>query len=239
MNTTVIRAHVLTLCGICAAGMMNPGTAQASTVYLDYQSIDGNSSSFDIKYKQDHGTQTVSGLAGLMTLSKTDSWYCGSPSTTLKAYCIELEQDISDCSTAYTQTTGLSCLMTADESAGIARLWAHYDAGKLTGNSASAFQLAVWNVLYDTDYTVDKGDLSIKSGSQAVRDLANSMLTWLKSSTSNDPSATLTAYTSNCYQNLITGVYEPVTPVPVPEPATLGIAGLAVLGLVARKHRKI
>jgi len=102
--------------------------------------------------------------------------------------------------------------------------------GPVNVNSA-AFQLAVWNILYDTDNFVDLGTWFAKGDASAIS-LANSWLATLPSSSS----FSLVQLTSLEHQDFVTPG-GPLTQVPEPSPLPLLGAGLAAMTFALRRRK--
>lgn len=115
-----------------------------------------------------------------------------------------------------------------------------------TGNEQAAFQLAVWEIMRETggSFSVTEGSgafflkTSNLSGSALttatdVQTLATSFLTAAQSY-SGPATYSLTKLTNASYQDLV--VAQALAPVPEPESYALFLAGLGVMGLVARRR---
>jgi hypothetical protein len=121
----------------------------------------------------------------------------------------------------------------------LARLFneAYGSAGASNVNSA-AFQLAIWNILYDSDSSVSNGQGSFyaTSGNAAAIAQAN---TWLQNLAADGGSYSITYLHSNAHpesQNFIT-----VSRIPrlVPEPPMLALLALALGAIVLLQGRRV
>lgn len=107
--------------------------------------------------------------------------------------------------------------------------------------SAAAFQVAVWNISFDNDLSLSNGGFKWTGASSAVSIAAQSMLDQV-AAYSGDGYLHWTLYkfespipgpTTTGYQNYVSATYQ------VPEPATLGLTAMALVGLgVAMRRRR-
>ena len=155
-----------------------------------------------------------------------------------EAFCIELDQSHADTGfksyTVGSFSSGQSTLLQGLFSSSYATLG--------TDRDRAAFQTAIWEITHETDAALDAGtgsfwfaylnDNSSTADDQAFLDQVNGFL--LSAANYNGTAKyALTKLESASYQDLLT-----VTAVPEPESYALLLAGLGVIGFVARRRRR-
>lgn len=106
---------------------------------------------------------------------------------------------------------------------------------------SAAFQVAVWEVMFDTDLSLSADNIIGNSlfewtgGASLVLDEANNMLAKVKSyQGTNYQNWNLYKFTSNGYQDYVSATYG----TNVPEPGPLALFGIGLAALALRRKRK-
>lgn len=253
----------LVVAGVVATGFCGLGateSAQAGTI--DVQFI-GASPSASFRYELDGNNRSTT--AGVMNWRRTGGTHIGNPALgDFEAFCIEITQyansgtyDAAGLNVApnpgqfvTNPDPGFGGLgMGADKANQITYLWDQYYAtARTTSSTAAAFQVAVWELVYDTDFDVTTISGSSTSGFRARQHMGSydSFVTttqaYLADVAANwstyTPSFSLLAMSNDNYQDQVFfGADLPGQTVPVPASAWMGLVTLGGLA-VGRKLRK-
>lgn len=225
------------------------GTAPAGTVSLTYDHSTPTAPSGTFQYAA--GTAAVGGTPGPYYFRQNTPINTGLPNT-ITAFCVEVNQPIASGATTYMTYSPLSATpgLTTNQVGLITKLFANdysraWDNTSFAGSSdATAFQLALWEIMYDgqtgSALNVSSGNFQVKSGIAASTiATANSWLTALAGQGSNLGDYQL-VYLKNGYkQDQITMIPNPPKPGnPVPAPAGAVLLGMGGLLAAARNLRK-
>lgn len=156
-----------------------------------------------------------------------------------KTFCIELVQGINQGDIVMYETTSVANApipgpaMGAAAADAISALWAQFWTPSFTNISAAAFQIAIWELVYDTGRDLSSGNF-FANPVQPTTDLDQAIALaqqWLSSIDDNGPKAEyLIALSHPDYQDQITII---------PEPSTLIMwGGLAAMAIGLRSRRK-
>jgi hypothetical protein len=166
----------------------------------------------------------------------------GLPTGVFRTVCIELDQYTRDATydvipVANGPRPGLALSagpMGAPKADMVSRLWAAYwDQANLSAADAAAFQVSIWEIVYDDDLDLFGGAFRANYANLASSPLfVQTANAWLGGMGSLTGSANLVALSSLRYQDQLVMV-------PLPSAALAGIALLACLaGVSVRRHVK-
>lgn len=243
MRRTLIPALV-------AVGAMT-GTAAATSLDIQYLGVD-SLGTYHIRV--DGSNKHV--YAGRMTY-RVDSGSHGSftPGTSFYSFCVDLDQLVKSEPKPYDVHTngagdGLGIDDLAADTGGMGETRAkalsylflnHFeDAVSGSDRKASAFQLAVWEIIYEgTDseslgtLNINQGDFKVTGGNDDAIDDAQDLLDEIAGldGAFGDISNLLVGFGSTQYQDQLTLI-------PLPAPVLMGLAGFGLAAVARRRMRK-
>ncbi len=212
-----------------AAGILalSAGMAAASPVYTHT----GNAQGVNVTIKNWPVSKPINGntvYAGSFNV-KDDA----TPANNFAAWCLDLAKTIAvgdtfkETSTPY-NSNALSQVQ-QDRVQGL--FDAHFETAKSNANSAAAFQLALWEAIYDNTFNLSKGSFAVQGVSSTITGLAQG---FLNSFTAGSQDNYVVSYLQNDRskgQDIVTA-----SPIPLPAAAWLLIGGLGALAAVRRRR---
>ncbi len=160
-------------------------------------------------------------------------------------YCIDLYEYIRFSDAAYTNYQlvdgSMHAFANAQADSDIGKLFTYAASAVTTAIGQSAFQIAVWELAYETsgNYNVGTGNATFFGGSAASSGALAQANSWLQALGTVTSTVNVWALDSKRVGNRI-GYQDQVFAAPVPEPTTYALmaAGLLSVGFVARRRRR-
>lgn len=236
----------LVTAAFAAVSLFAAGAASADTLRYDGAWFGSYFGSYNIR---DGAPSTVNLNVSAGAFRMTDTSGPAAPAgSSFMAWCVDIRHLLNTGSSNYSLENGAAFLGSAVATQ-LERLASYVVANDgnaatttlqsaLTGNRQSAaFQLAVWEVVNEgsaASYNVNSGDFYVSSGDSSVRQLANDWLTGTTAWTGPSTQSLNIWSGPNSTQDL--GVFAPI---PEPETYAMLLAGLGLMGFVARRRRRI
>ncbi len=226
MRTTVFALGLIAACGAASAGTLK-GKFTYTLSQNSNITASGGIYNGDVKTVQFHWTRTDAPGAGVDNTVPI----------TFDTYCVDLAQNVSSGNTyTYNVLSLTDAGYTPAQQSMLRQLWTSYKPGADTANESAALQLAIWEVIYDTNNNLSTGTFKVNSTS-TQRTAAQALITNAANALSNPAPGgapilrELVVLRSSSAQDQITEL--PPT-VPTPGAAALAVAGL----LMAAPRRK-
>jgi hypothetical protein len=224
LNAFVTVTALVALCGVSNAGLI---TAKYTSNLSQSAKITG-----PYGYNNDN-VNTVA-----FHWTRTDAAGPGVDSTvpvTFDTYCVDLSQSVrSNTNTTYQVVSMTDAGYSVARQNLLTQLWQTYKPGIDTAAESAAFQLAVWEIIYDTNMDTNSGTFKVNSSTN-LRNAAQALVTSasnLAGSPNGPANIQLVVLRSDSAQDQITAI--PV----VPSPGTVALAGLGLLMAAPRRKAR-
>ena len=215
-----------------AVGILAAGTAAASPITAGSLVNINDANHFGPTNLNQSVVITVDGVnktvrAGVFDLNATT--VPGGSYARLLAFCLQPEVLLTPYDNPYT-AVDLNDAVAALDPLGISKLWAEYRDDVVSGVTAAAFQLAVWELAYDGDTDLTDGDFRAAGAAGSAAATAQGWLSSLANLTKKAPNLFVLQDNQGGYdrQDLL---------IQTPIPGTLGLVGLGLLGLGALRRK--
>jgi hypothetical protein len=224
--------------------------AKADTVDLTFNTVSPYRA---VSITVDNGAHFESTWAGIMQWTRTGGAAIGDPDNTLQTFCVEVTQNVNF-SGQYTYTlapiastpndappgfVGVWTGMGAAKALMLRELWGqHYASIGVDADKAAAFQLATWNIVYDTDLDVTAGNMRFSLPTGPIPSYATIANQWLTTLDPNGALANLGGITNTTIQDQIYDLPPSPAPLPVPLPSAAWSGLGLMLAIAAARARR-
>ena len=229
LRTTIALAAMLTANAASASLVSANMTLRMTGFAYGYAAVSTNATS---------GTIGDGELVGRMTRDGA--------TTSFLTYCTDLAQSFSwNTNYIYTEVaTGTAHGFTSRQADLLGKLYTLAGRDVDTTDESAAFQLAVWEIVTETTRSLNilSGSFQLTAGASTLqRTMANNWLTAAADISAVSSFNAIRLYNSTA-QDFVTFAEVPRTPHgpgggDLPEPATYGLVGLALLGLLASRRK--
>ena len=233
-------------CAMMVLGGLLAGRVSANTldVYAKITGVKYATSSYTTVGVKFNGSDIGQVIAGPEMWHQTGgTTLLGDSSGNFLTFCVEINQDVylgstygfytGSVDTAPTPGNPIpgSSGMGASKATLLKELWARHYANITDANSGAAFQIAVWDIVYDADFNLNAGNFKAYGNTSAIN-LAATWLTDVNTNASAFTDPNLIAIKSDYYQDQVTfGPPVKGPPLSTPLPSAASGAALALVGL--------
>lgn len=221
MKTRINRRGLMMIAGLCsgfalsAAASADTVTAKYTSTYAKTVDITSPVNNGNVNTVQFHWTRQDSPGPGVD----------GTVPTNFTTYCVDLAQHVS-ANTNYTFDAMSPAVygFTATQTTLLENLWSAYFPSINSADTSAAFQVAIWEIVYDTGLSLTSGAFDVNT-SGTVRTTAQNWLNAVSATTfvRSGPGINLVVLKSATAQDQLTNA-PPL--VPTPATAVIGAAGM-------------
>ena len=251
------KSLILASIGVLLAG----GSASADSVGFGSLSatFDNVSPYSPVEISMDGGAIWTTEWAGRMDWTRTGGSFAGlgganNSGFQFSSFCVELTQNVYfNRNENYTVVgvdqaptpggLGVGSGMGLDKAASLSELWGLFRNQVQDSATAAAFQVSIWEIVYDTDKSLSTGNFQVhqRSAGDTVPGIAQG---WLNQLNGQHTMPTLYGMSSPTAQDQVFFTDLPVVrpntahPPIIPLPSAVSAGGLLLAGLIARRIRR-
>ena len=171
---------------------------------------------------------SLSASAGGISMTNTTP----SPDVSFQAWCVDIFNTLASPSSYTLQSASTFYSADPGKATALSHLASNYLSSVTNATTSGAFQLAVWEIVNEASgggYNLGAGNFKATSGDATAVTTAN---TWL-SNLSGSVTMTASVWSSGSSQDVAV-----FAPVPEPETYAMMLAGLGLMGFVARRRKQ-